>query len=111
MTDAAHRPASAGPDRKPAPAPTPVLRRMVLVIAGAEALFLLFYISVFAQHLFSGESLSRNIAQAALVIAAIPLVLLVLPALALAIMNRALKLALAFALLALPVGVVMFLFA
>lgn len=89
----------------------PPLRRAVLFIAGAETLLGLLYMALFASNLGSGEALTRGIAQAVLALTAIPFLLLVLPALALGLLNRSLKLALSLALLALPVGVVLFLFA
>lgn len=111
MTDTARAPENSVPGGRPAGNAAPALRRIVLVVAGAEAVFLLIYMALFAGNLGSGEALSRNIAQAVLMLTAIPAVLLVLPALVLGIMNRALKLALSFALLALPLGVLLFLFA
>jgi len=87
------------------------LRRAVIALAGAEIVVLSGFLALFAPALSSNEALSSSIAQAAMVLTAVPLVALALPALILGLKARALKTALTLALLVLPVGVVLFLFA
>jgi hypothetical protein len=87
------------------------LRGFVIAVAGAEVAALLGVLALCASALSSSEALSRNIAQAAMIVAAFPLVALVLPALFLGLKGRALKTALAMALIALPVAFVSFLLA
>jgi hypothetical protein len=93
------------------PAPHAQLRRVVIALAGAEFAALLLMMALFASSLSSSEALSRNIAQAAMVLAAIPLVALVLPALVLGLKGRALRTALVLVLIALPVAAACFFFA
>jgi hypothetical protein len=87
------------------------LSRVVIALAGVEVAILLGFIALFATSLPSGEALSRNIAQAAMVIAGVPLVAFALPALVLGLRQRAPKTALALALPVIPVAVVFLLFA
>ena len=87
------------------------LRRCIIALAAAEILLLLGLLAVFAPALTSTETLSSDIARASMVLAAVPLVTMALPALILGLKALALKTALTLALLAIPVGVVLFLFA
>jgi len=77
---------------------------------GGRNFALLCFLALFVPALSAGEDLARNIAQAAMVLAAAPLMLAV-PALILGLQARALKTAFALALIALPVSVVLFLLA
>lgn len=93
------------------PAPGSRLSRVVIALAGVEVAILLGFIALFATSLSSGEALSRNLAQAAIVLAAVPLIVLALPALVLGLRQRAPKIALTLALLVLPVAAALFFFA
>lgn len=64
------------------------LSRVVIALTGVEVAILLGFIALFATSLPSGEALSRNIAQAAMVIAGVPLVAFALPALVLGLRQR-----------------------
>jgi len=86
------------------------LRLAVIVLAGAEILLLVGVVALFAPGLSSNEALSRTIAQGAMVLAAAPLAALAVPALILGLKARALKTALALALLAIPVFIAVFFF-
>jgi hypothetical protein len=57
------------------------LRRVVLLLAAAESALLIAYIGVMATMLWSSDALGRSIAQGVMTLAAIPLLLLALPAL------------------------------
>jgi hypothetical protein len=88
------------------------LSRVVIALTGVEVAILLGFIALFATSLPSGEALSRNIAQAAMVIAGVPLVAFAADAGARPqAAQRAPKTALALALLVIPVAVVFLLFA
>lgn len=87
------------------------LRRVVVALAGAEVALLLGLLALLAPSLFAGEAIVRDTAQAAIVLAAVPLIALALPALVLALRAWALKIALTLALLVFPVGAALVLFA
>ena len=86
----------------------PPLRILVVLLAGVEACFLIFYISAMTTLALSSDALGSAIGQGVLLLAAAPFVLFVLPALALGVMNRRLPLALVLALLAILLAVVLF---
>lgn len=111
MTGASHRTS----DRQPTePAATTAagglwLRWVVLVLAGAESLLLIAYIGFLGTALWSSsDALGRSIAQGVMTLAAIPLLLLALPALTLGVIGRWLPLALVLIGLALPVAMLLF---
>ena len=84
------------------------LRRAVLVLALTESLLLLLYIGFIATMLWSSDPLSRAIAQAVMTLAAIPLVLFVLPALIMGIVNRWLWVALLLLVVVVPAEILLF---
>jgi hypothetical protein len=88
--------------------PWPPLRILVILLAGAEACFLILYIGVMATLALSSDALGSAIGQGVMLLAAAPFVLFVLPALVLGVMNRRLPLAFVLALLAILLAVVLF---
>jgi hypothetical protein len=84
------------------------LRWVVLVLAGAESLLLMAYIGFLGTALWSSDALGRSIAQGVMTLAAIPLLLLALPALIMGVIDRWLPLALLLIELALPVAMLLF---
>ncbi|MGE3146803.1 MAG: hypothetical protein AB7K35_14590 [Pseudorhodoplanes sp.] len=73
----------------------PILRILVIVVAGLQSLLLALYVGFFAVHTASGDALGRKIAVAAAILGSIPLALCALPALILGVRGRLLPLALA----------------
>jgi hypothetical protein len=80
------------------------IRRAVLVMAGLEsiAMFAIVVIVVSSGQLSSGETFSRSLGWAILAIYGLPYLIMALPALLLAALNRQLPVALAFSLLVFP---------
>lgn len=98
------------PTVSPVPRSSSLLRLIVLSIAGVQtiAMAALLLMIVTSGHLTSGEALSRSIGWAALMIYGIPYAVFAAPALALALLNRWLPLALVLSLLAIPAAMLMF---
>lgn len=64
------------------------MRTAVFTIGGLEAVAMLFFVWHGAKGLNSGEQLSRSISKAVVIVYSVPLLVLVVPALVLAAMNR-----------------------
>jgi hypothetical protein len=78
------------------------LRTTVLVLAGIETVLLGALVLLFLSQAGSSDPLSRAIGRAVTTLVAIPLLTCAVPALVLGVMGRWLKLALALAILAVP---------
>ena len=83
------------------------LRRAVLVLAVTESLLLIVYIGFIGTMLWSSDPWSRAIGQAVVTLAAIPLVLFVLPALIMGIVNRWLWVALLLLVVVMPAAILL----
>jgi hypothetical protein len=86
----------------------PPLRIAVVVLAGAETCFMVFYIGLMATLIWSSDALGRAIGKGVVFLAAVPLILLVLPALTMGLLNRWLTLALVLALVAVATALMLF---
>ena len=87
------------------------LRVLVIVVAALESGVLLMFVGVMVAMTLSSDPLGRAIGQGVATLAAIPLIAFALPALILAVVNRWLTIALLLAALAVPVAVVLFVYA
>jgi hypothetical protein len=87
------------------------LRFLVIVLAALEGVLLIAFIGLMATVMFSSDPLGRAIGQGMATLAAIPLIGFALPALTLGVLDRWLALALLLAALAVPVAMVLFIYA